>query len=220
LTASDADRVRGGLEAQFEALARRRAEGAELIGWKIGLNVPAVQQHLGIVKPVVGHLTSAARVEPGSTHSVAGTTRAGVEPEYAIHVGAGGTIGSLGPAIEIVDLDPALDTLDAILGRNVFHCGVVLGPPVEGAGPADLEELTATVRRNGEIAEQAGFADTGEGPDRVLETVSERLALVGEELREGQVVIAGSLTPIVLVEPGDSIEVDLGPLGGLALEVA
>jgi 2-keto-4-pentenoate hydratase len=43
---------------------------------------------------------------------------------------------------------------------------------------------------------------------------------VGEELREGQVIIGGSLTPIVFVEPGDAIEVDLGRLGVLRLGLA
>ena len=33
-------------------------------------------------------------------------------------------------------------------------------------------------------------------------------------------IIAGSLTPIVFVEPGDAVEVDLGPLGALALGLA
>jgi 2-oxo-hept-3-ene-1,7-dioate hydratase len=220
LSASEADRVRSGLEAQVEALARKRAAGDELIGWKVGLNAAPVQQHLGLTKPVAGHLTTGSLVEPGSTHSVAGTKRAGVEPEVAIHLGPGGTIVSFGPAIEIVDLDAELDTIEAILAGNVFHRGLVLGPPVDGAGPADVAGLTATVRRNGEIAEQAAFADAGEDPGEVVATISERLALVGEELREGQVIIAGSLTPIVLVEPGDAVEVDLGPLGALALSLA
>jgi 2-keto-4-pentenoate hydratase len=220
LSASEADRVRRGLEAQLIALERKRAEGADLIGWKVGLNAAPVQEHLGLTRPVVGHLTTASLVEPGSTHSVAGAKRAGVEPEVAIHLGPSGEIDSLGPAIEIVDLDPSLDALEPILGGNVFHRGVVLGAPVEGVEPAGLAALTATVTRNGEVAEQARFADTGEDPAGVAAMIAERLALVGERLREGQVIIAGSLTPIVFVEPGDSIEVDLGPLGALALEVA
>jgi 2-keto-4-pentenoate hydratase len=220
LSATEADRVKAGLEAQLTSLERKRAEGAELIGWKVGLNAAPVQEHLGLTRPVVGHLTTASLVDPSSTHSLAGGKRVGVEPEVAIHLGPGGAIESLGPAIEIVDLDPALDGLEPILAGNVFHRGVVLGVPVGGVEPDDLTTLTATVSRNGTVAERARFAETGEDLAGVVAMIGERLALVGEKLREGQVIIAGSLTPIVFVEPGDSIEVGLGPLGALTLEVA
>jgi 2-oxo-hept-3-ene-1,7-dioate hydratase len=220
LSTTEADRVRRGLEAQLASLEHKRAEGIELIGWKVGLNAAPVQEHLGLTRPVVGHLTTDSLVEPRSTHSLAGGSRVGVEPEVAIHLGPGGAIESLGPAIEIVDLDPSLDGLEPILAANVFHRGVVLGAPVEGVKPADLTALTATVRRNGTVAERAQFADTGEDPAGIVEVIGERLALVGEQLREGQVIIAGSLTPIVFVEPGDSVEVDLGPLGALVLQIA
>lgn len=214
------DRVVRGLRAQFEALAGRRAAGAELIGWKVGLNAPAVQQHLGISRPVLGHLTTASLIEPGSTHAVAGGVQVGVEPEVAIHLGQGGAIESLGPAIEVVDIDPSIAELEQILAGNVFHRGVVLGPAVEGFDAAELATITATVEKNGSVAERAPFADAGEAPADVVRLIAERLALVGQELREGQVIIGGSLTPIVFVEPGDSVAVDLGPLGALALSLA
>jgi 2-keto-4-pentenoate hydratase len=207
--------VAAGLEAQMAVLAARQAAGDELIGWKIGLNLEPVQRHLGIERPVVGHLTTGASIAPGATHSVAGGARVGVEPEVAIHLGDGAEIASLGPAIEVVDLDPAIEGLEEILAGNVFHRGLVLGDPVEGAASADLDALEATVTRNGTVAERARFAETGEDPAEAVRIVAERLALVGEALRPGQVIIAGSLTPIVFVEGGDVIEVGLGPLGTL-----
>jgi 2-keto-4-pentenoate hydratase len=213
LSEAEADRVARGLEAQL-------AGAPEVIGWKIGLNVPAVQQQLGLERPVVGHLTANRLIEEGSTYSLAGGTRICVEPEVAIHLGEGGDIAGLGPAIEVVDLDPAISELQAILAGNVFHRGVVLGPISTGAGAGDLEALTATVTRNGTVEQKAGFSETGEHPQDVVRLVSERLALVGRELGAGQVIIAGSLTPLVPVAPGDRVEVDLGPLGALRLSLA
>jgi 2-keto-4-pentenoate hydratase len=214
------DRVARGLAAQLAGLAEERAAGAELIGWKIGLNAAPVQKHLGLSRPVVGHLTSRSLIEPGSSHSLAGGTRVGVEPEVALHLGEGGRIEALGPAIEVVDLDPAFDELEAILAANVFHRGVVLGPRAPGLGAGDLDDLTAVVTRDGVVEQRAAFAETGERPGDVVRLVAERLALAGERVRPGEVIIAGSLTPIVFVEPGDSVEVDLGPLGRLAVEFA
>lgn len=220
MSAADPGTVARGLEAQIEVLSAKRAQGIELIGWKIGLNVPAVQRQLGLERPVVGHLTTASLIEEGSTHSLAGGARVGIEPEVTIHLGPEATIAGLGPAIEIVDLDPAVAELEPILARNVFHRGVVLGPAVAGAGPAALAGLTATVSRNGAVEQQAAFSETGTAPDEIVQIVAERLALVGEEPREGQVIIGGSLTPIVFVEPGDEVAVDLGPLGNLGLRLA
>jgi 2-keto-4-pentenoate hydratase len=213
------DRVVRGLRSQFELLDRKRAAGDGLVGWKVGLNAPPVQEHLGITRPVLGHLTTASLIERGASHSIAGGVRVGIEPEVAIHVGAGGTIAALGPAIEVVDLDPHLTELEAILAGNVFHRGVVLGPSVAGMQASDLAVVTASVTRNGELAERARFADTGEEPADVVALIAARLALVGAELHEGEVIIAGTLTPIVFVAAGDTIEVDLGPLGALSLSL-
>jgi 2-keto-4-pentenoate hydratase len=212
LSEPEAERVARGLAAQLSA-------GPEVIGWKIGLNVPAVQQHLGLERPVVGHLTGASLLEAGSTHSLEGGKRVGVEPEFAIYLGEGGTIDGLGPAIEVVDLDPALTELQGILAGNVFHRGVVLGPVAVGLEPGDLGALTATVTRNGDVEQRARFSDAAEDPTEVVRLVGERLALVGEELRGGQVIIAGSLTPIVMVDSGDAVEVDLEGLGALELHL-
>jgi 2-oxopent-4-enoate/cis-2-oxohex-4-enoate hydratase len=69
---------------------------------------------------------------------------------------------------------------------------------------------------NGERRETAeapgGFAD-------VVELVARLLGDVGEELREGDVIIAGSLTPPAPVEAGDEVEVGLGALGSLTVSI-
>jgi 2-keto-4-pentenoate hydratase len=47
-------------------LMRRReilAQGAEPIGWKIGFNVPEVQEKLGIDRPLAGFLTSDSLIQ-------------------------------------------------------------------------------------------------------------------------------------------------------------
>jgi 2-keto-4-pentenoate hydratase len=209
--------VERGLAAQFQSLTEKQARGERLIGWKVGINDPAVQRHFGLARPVLGHLTTASLIEAGDTHLVAGGVRVGVEPEVAIHLGPGGAIESLGPAIEVVDLDPAQTELEAILAGNVFHRGVVLGPTADGVSPDEVSSIEVTVTKNGSVAERARFADAGEDPPAVVDLIATRLALVGERLEAGQVIIAGSLTPIVFVEPGDRVEVGLGPLGSLTL---
>jgi 2-keto-4-pentenoate hydratase len=208
-------KIDAGMRAQ---LGRRDAElvaGARPLGWKLGLTVPAVQEQLGLDGPVVGFLTSGTEVASGAEVSLAGFTAAMLEPEVAIHVGDDGAVAGLGAAIELVDIDLPFEDLEAILAGNVFHRAVVLGPPHVGAS---LDDVTACVLRDAETVAQAQAAPVVGDPGNVVSHVAEFLAPYGGEVTAGDVIIAGSLTPPVPVEPGQEVTVDLGPLGSLGLD--
>jgi 2-keto-4-pentenoate hydratase len=207
-------KVAAGMRAQ---LGRRDAElvaGARPRGWKLGLTVPAVQEQLGLDGPVVGFLTSGTELPDGGEASLAGFTRGMAEPEVAIHVGDGGAVAGLGGAIELVDIDLPFEDVEAILAGNVFHRAVVLGPRRR---PGSLEGVIARVVRGGEVVAEARAAPVVGDPAGVVSFVEEFLAPHGGEVKPGDVIIAGSLTPPVPVEPGQDVAVDLGPLGSLRL---
>jgi 2-keto-4-pentenoate hydratase len=225
-----ADGLESGLAAQVDALHRRVEAGDEHLGWKVGLNAAAVQAALGLDGSVVGFLTSATALESGVPHSLAGASNPGVEPELAIRFGAdvpedpspgqvAAAIDAIAPAFEVVDLG-RLDDLHDILAGNVFHRAVLLGLFDPGRADPDLGDLSVSVRRNGEEAGSVSAAVAYGELAGIVGVVTRRLALVGEALRAGQFVIAGSLTPIVPVAPGDAVEADFGPLGTLALRFA
>jgi 2-keto-4-pentenoate hydratase len=189
------------------------------------LNVPAVQQQLGIDAPVIGHLTSATLIEPRSAHSMSGGKRVGVEPEVAIHVqraveGAAAAdraldaIAALGPAIEIVDIDASLRDVQSIVAANVFHRGVLLGSPSAGR---DLHGMSAQLLIDGapagQVVDVARALDLGE----IVSRVADLLASAGERLEPGDVIISGSVTPIAWVEPGSEATLELGRLGSLGV---
>ena len=210
---------------------RERLDGGERrLGWKIALNVPAVQEALGITAPLIGALSSGPSLPPGSSHSLSGATRAGIEPEVAVHMSRdlpGGSgeaqarqaIGALGPAIEIVDIDLPFEDIEAILSGNVFHRAVMLGPADTGRAGGAADDVVAWVSVNGAERATAPAGAVGDLAATVL-LVADLLAELDETLLAGDVVIAGSLTPIVWVEPGDRAEVELSGLGSLSLEIA
>ncbi len=223
-------RIHNGLAAQFSARAAALEAGAESVGWKIGLNAPPVMEKLGTTAPVIGHLTTAGRLKAGESFALEGTTFAGVEPEIAIHLGADvpgeassddarDAIGALGCAIEIVDIDLPFDDLEAILAANVFHSAVLLGDrDIDRAG-GDSAGVEAVVIKNGK---QEVSAESIPGPRELGETVAHVATLIagqGELLRAGEVIIAGALTAIVPVQPGDRIDVRFGALGELSIEL-
>jgi 2-keto-4-pentenoate hydratase len=215
------------------ALARRQAElgaGARPVGWKIGINVPAVQRQLGLDAPVVGYLTSATELAPGAERSLAAMTHPAVEPEVAIHLGepvAAGAdadavrnaIAGLGAAIELVDVDLPFEDLEAIVAGNIFHRGVVFGPPDASRAGGSLEGLRVRVTRNGAEEADADVAEAGEDPVGVVRHVAGLLAPLGVSLQAGDRIIAGSLTAPLPVTPGDSIGVEIEPIGSIGLEL-
>jgi 2-keto-4-pentenoate hydratase len=200
-----------------EQLGRRQETldaGAEHVGWKIGLNIPEVQQQMGIEEPVLGHLTSATVVEPGGEFDGSGATKLMAEPEVAIELGEDQTIAALAAAIELVDIGrpPRGEGVQGIVADNIFHSAVVLGPRAAG------QPTRATVWVNGEERASAEFADD---LAEVVRVAARRLDEAGERLRPGDRIIAGSITPQVgPLSPGDELTVEVAGLGELQLRIA
>lgn len=187
---------------------RRQLERlGEIVGWKMGLTVPAVQKQLGLEGPVLGHLPRAAVVE--GEHSLAGGTSVALEPELALEFGGDGALARMGVALEVVDLDRSLEELEDVIAENVFHRAVAFGPLMEPREPP----LVAHVRVNG--AERR--VEAVDDPRATLGFVREFLGRFGAEPEPGQVVIAGSLTPPIPVSPGDVVELAADGLGSVRL---
>jgi 2-keto-4-pentenoate hydratase len=219
------------MEAQLLERRARLDSGDRHVGWKVGLNDPAVQRQLEISETATGYLLSATRLEPGSSHSLEGGARVGVEPEIAVGVGgdlseepgldeAEAAIASLAPAIEVVDIDLPFEDLRAILARNVFHRGFAVGPAGTAGSPGELEGGNARLLRNGSPEQAAALDEAARELPAIVQHVARLLARFGERLLAGDLIIAGSLTPITWVQPGDRIEVEIEPLGRIALGFA
>jgi 2-oxo-3-hexenedioate decarboxylase len=217
-------RVLDGLHEQLESFRAELKGGARRVGWKIGLNVPEVQERLGLREPVIGHLTSATQLDPGGEYAGRDASELKAEPEVVVALGRGvpgdadeesarEAIAGLGAAIELVDVGRPPADLQSILAANIFHRAFVLGPS-QPALPA--EGVTAEVTVNDEVRAQAPAPDDFA---EVVMLVARLLDAAGEHLREGDRIIAGSLTPQVDVASGDHVVVDLGRLGRLELRV-
>jgi 2-keto-4-pentenoate hydratase len=218
-------RVAVGLPAQLRRRAELLAGGAEPMGWKVGFNMPAVQQAFGITQPISGFLTTATLISAGESHSLVGARQPMAEPELAIHIGADlapdcdpaaaqAAIKALGPAIEVADVDSSLTDLTEIVAENVFHRAVLFGQPVAGVPIADV---VARVTLNGEPFGEAAPLEATLDPVGVIRLIARTIGAGGERLGPGDAIISGSLVPPPVVSPGDELALDLGPLGSLSL---
>jgi 2-keto-4-pentenoate hydratase len=200
-------------------LVRRRemlAQGGEPLGWKIGFNLPAPQEKLGIDAPLAGFLTTDTLLESGATWPLGHEGPVVVESEVAVEIGPDGrSIVALMPALELAD-QPDLELgVDAILAGNIFHRGVAFGPRAETAAPG-----AARILVNGEETAAISGEEAGARLEEMVDAAAARLDAVDEELRPGAVIITGVLAPPHSAEPGDTLRLELEAAGAVELHFA
>jgi len=192
-------------------LTRRReilARGAQPIGWKVGFNLPEIQEKLGIDRPLAGFLTSDSLIEDRwDAYPII------VESEVAVELGSDGrSIAALLPALELAD-PPDLELgLEQILAGNIFHRAVTFGPRVETQEPG-----AARILVNGEEQRAVSAAQTAANLGAMVEAVAGRLADAGEQLQPGERIITGVLAPPHAAQPGDAVRLELEALGGVEI---
>jgi 2-keto-4-pentenoate hydratase len=204
-------RLESALAAQLADWRAALADGADRIGWKLGMGD---RERIG--GPVIGHLTSASLLRDGADYE-ATEVALHADAEVALEIGgdlgadadedqARAAIARYGAALELVDLaEPPVDPQD-IVAANVFHRAVVLTAGGEALPPAGVEGRLIV---NGEV--RASAPAPTDVADRVL-VVARLLDAMGERLRAGDRIITGSVVQIP-VAPGDAVVADLGALG-------
>ena len=225
-------RIESGMQKQLRWRRELMAEGKKPLGWKLAFGGPAGMERLRINAPLVGFLMADAAVASGSTISFAGWKKPAAEPELAVYMGkqlASGddrkatmnAIAGLGSAIELADVDHPSDDVEGTLARNIYQRHVILGACDVTCAGGRLTGLNARVFRNGaELANTSDFeALTGE-LITIVGHVANLLVHFGEILRAGQIIIAGSITPPIWVEAGESIAFRLEPQQPISINFA
>jgi 2-keto-4-pentenoate hydratase len=205
------------MRTQLEARLAELAAGAKPVGWKVGFNVPAIYRAFGLDGPVTGYITSNTVRADGASIDLTGWQRAALEVEVAVRIGPDGRIGTVAPALELVDLNLPFDALAPILSGNVFHRGVVFGPEFDAADALnDCRGLEIGVHSLVSGTELS-TGSLNDDLDVTLGLVRAFLARFGTTLEPGERIITGSIGPAVPIAAGEHVQVDFGPLGSLAL---
>jgi 2-keto-4-pentenoate hydratase len=221
-----------GLQSQLETRAGLLADGAKPLGWKAGFGASEWLSKLGTEGPLVGFLTDASVIPDGATVDISTWTRGVAEPEIAVHLGADleppfdedttrGAIASIGPAIELADIDPPPETVEGILTGNIFHRGVILGTPDPARAGADLGGLEARIRPEGQEETRTDQLENLTG--RVVSVITHLASLLaahGVMMRSGEIVITGSVVPPIALSPGATVEFELSPMPAISVQTA
>jgi len=197
-----------------------------VVGYKIGLTTPIMQQLCGVDEPCYGAMFAREIRQSPAEVRVDDYCRVGIETEIAMRLGedlpdgAGGRIAdaveSCMAAIEVLeDLRHDYKRLSArsMVAGNVWNAGCVLGPPVGEWRKLDLPTVTYRLTINGKEIGVGKGADVMGNPLNALAWLADKLAADGRPLRRGMVVMTGSVVPIQFPQPGDRAVVEVSGLG-------
>jgi 2-keto-4-pentenoate hydratase len=207
------------LGVQLGHWRRTLATGAERIGWKLGVGA---RERIG-PGPVIGHLTSASRLQAGVAFRAEGAVALHADAEIALELGwdvdpgadagtAREAIAAYGAALELVDLGAPSEDPERIVAANVFHRAFALGRSCR-SWPAGGVEGKLIVNGTPRAVAVATLV-----PAEAIRTVARLLGSLGERLRAGDRLITGSVVQVPIA-PGDDVIADLGGLGRVEIAI-
>ena len=207
------------------------ANGAKLIGHKVGLTSKAMQASSQINEPDYGHLLDNMMLADGAKVNHADYCVPRVEVELAFVLGK----SLKGPGIGLLDvlrateyMVPALEIVDAriVNPRKIFDtvsdngaaAGIVIGGRPVGPMDVDLRWVGGIMYRNSEIEETGLAAGVLGHPALGVAWLANRLGRNGVTLEAGHLILAGSFTRVVFAQKGDTLHGDFGPLGSVSVQ--
>lgn len=218
-------------EIQLINIRRRVADGASVVGHKVGLSSEAMQKMMGVDEPDYGHLLAEMEVFSDRPVPAADYLFPRVEVEVGFILaddlpGAGCTeddvlaaTAAFAPAIELIDTritDWKIGLCDTI-ADNASSAGFVLGSERVSPKDVDICAIDAVLTRNGEVVAQ-GRSDAVLGnPVTAVAWLARKVDSFGVRLKAGDVVLPGSCTRAIDVRPGDEFVAEFAGLGSVRL---
>lgn len=212
------------------------AQGAAVVGHKIGLTSKAMQSQSVVDEPDYGVILDDTLYENGSPvpRGVFHAPRVEIELAFVLKKDLEGPRCTLFdvlrateyicPAIEI--LNSRLEKIDSVTGQkrtivdsicaNAGYGGLVMGGrPFRPDDGVDLAWIGGACVRNGEI-EETGLASGVLGhPALAVAWLANKMAAHGTRLKAGEILLSGSFIRPVAARPGDTFQADFGPYGSV-----
>jgi 2-keto-4-pentenoate hydratase len=219
---------------QLALIEMKKADGAKVVGKKIGLTSKAMQKMLNVDQPDYGHILDNMLLQDGATFAVRELIQPKIEPEIAFILdqnlkGPGVTpIQVLAatrfvvPALEIIDsrIEGWKIRLCDTIADNASSARVVLGGSPRRIDQVDLKLVGMVLEKNGEIVQTgAGGAVLGH-PAVAVAWLANAVGQFGVSLEAGEVIMPGALCAAADVATGDLLRASFDGLGSVSVRFA
>lgn len=199
-------------------------------GWKIGCTTTVMQNYLNIDSPCAGGLFASTVLQSPAEVPFADYVAPGVECEIAVRLGAdlpraatahdrhsvAHAVAQVHAAIEIVDQRLAnwRDLATPVLvADDFFQAGAVIGPPADFEPDMDLASLSGEMTVNGHSVGSGRGADVMGHPLDALAWLANQRVAQAHGLRQGDLVLTGSVVQTHWVDSGDRVAARIAGLG-------
>lgn len=208
---------------------RALSNGRRLVGKKIGLTSFAVQKQLGVDSPDFGMLFDDMAYADGQTIPFSKLIQPKVEAEIALVLKSSlvkeqHTIEDIVAAtdyavaaIEVVDSrieNWKISLLDTV-ADNASSAAFVLGQKKVPLEALDLVYCQMKMTHQGEVVSQGQGKACLNNPLNAAVWLADEMVKRGRPLQAGDIVLTGALGPMVVVQAGESYQVNIDGLGSV-----
>jgi len=217
-------------EIQRRSMGRRYARGETSIGIKMGLTSRAKMAQVGVSDMNWGRLTDGMLLEEGGEMEAARFIHPRAEPEIAFRLRRPleGSISLLEAAAAIDGVAAAIEILDSrfknfkfrmtdVIADNSSSSGLVIGPWCRP--DLDVSNLGMSLELDGKPAQLGSSAAILGNPIRSLVSAARLMALRGQRLEAGDIVLSGAITAAEPLRKGMKVRVRLEQLGRCSFAV-
>ncbi|NEB03509.1 fumarylacetoacetate hydrolase family protein [Streptomyces sp. SID13726] len=221
----------GAYAVQRDNISWRVADGATVIGHKVGLTSAAMRELLGVDEPDFGHLLDDMVLRDGTAVRAARYCAPRVEPEICFRLaqplqGPDVTVeevlaatDAVAPALEIVDSrirDWRITLVDTV-ADNASSAGLVCGPWTRLADAPDLASVPVDLIVDGEHVAAGSSREVLGHPAAAVAWLARALSAFGGGLEPGHVILPGAMTTAPHVTAGQKVEARFGGLGTVSV---
>jgi 2-oxo-3-hexenedioate decarboxylase len=214
---------------QSEVIATRVAQGRRVIGTKLGLTSKAKQVRMGISSPLTAKLLDNYALATDTPIPLANLIQPRIEPEIVFimktdlrgpNVTAAqalAAVESVHAGFEIIDsrfIDYSF-ALPDVVSDNASSAYFYMGSKGISPTEIDLTFEAVALSVNGKCVATATGAAVQGHPAEALALAANSLALQGDFIRAGEIVLTGGLTDAVPVSAGTQISAEFTNLGSL-----
>jgi 2-keto-4-pentenoate hydratase len=215
---------------QRELTRRREATGGVVVGRKIGLTSPAVQQQLGVDQPDFGVLFADMDVTGASVIPSGRLLQPKAEAEVAFILKDDLADGNLDASQVRAAVDFAVAALE-IVDSRIANWDITITDTVADNASSGLfvladkqltldqfepREVSMQLYANDVLVSQGSGAACLGDPLNALAWLARTARQYGQPLRAGQIVLSGALGPMVPTPPGTHIRADIEALGSVS----